>query len=98
MNISAYSAPVAFPAPASAVAPAARPAQAGVAAPAAPAPDASNSEPAAPVGSDPALWSVLTSEERDFFARQSAMGPVTYGPGRTHTASPPTGQRIDVRA
>ena len=36
----------------------------------------------APPGSDPALWSVLTSEERRFFARQAALGPITYGPHR----------------
>lgn len=55
---------------------------------------------AAPEGRDPALWSVLTPEERDFFLQQAALGPVTYGPG-SHTspsASAPVGQRLDVRA
>ncbi len=35
------------------------------------------SEP--PPGTDPALWSVLTGEERAFFARTAASGPLTYG-------------------
>jgi hypothetical protein len=35
---------------------------------------------AAPAGVDPALWSVLSSEERQFFSRVTAMGPLTYGP------------------
>jgi hypothetical protein len=33
----------------------------------------------APEGTDPALWSVLSSEERAFFAKAGAMGPLTYG-------------------
>ncbi len=33
----------------------------------------------APAGTDPELWSVLTSEERTFFAKSSASGPLTYG-------------------
>jgi hypothetical protein len=32
-----------------------------------------------PAGTDPALWSVLTGEERTFFARAAASGPLTYG-------------------
>jgi hypothetical protein len=32
-----------------------------------------------PAGTDPALWSVLTGEERAFFARTAASGPLTYG-------------------
>lgn len=32
-----------------------------------------------PAGTDPALWSVLSSEERAFFAKAGAMGPLTYG-------------------
>jgi hypothetical protein len=35
------------------------------------------SEP--PPGTDPALWSILSSEERGFFAKAGAMGPLTYG-------------------
>jgi hypothetical protein len=33
----------------------------------------------APPGTDPELWSVLSSEERAFFAKVGAMGPLTYG-------------------
>lgn len=33
----------------------------------------------APVGTDPELWSVLSAEERVFFAKLGAMGPLTYG-------------------
>lgn len=33
----------------------------------------------APAGTDPELWSVLTSEERTFFAKSTASGPLTYG-------------------
>jgi hypothetical protein len=54
-----------------------------------------------PAGSDPALWSILTSEERAFFARQAALGPIHYGPGQRGTApvsDGPLGGRIDVRA
>ena len=52
----------------------------------------------APEGTDPALWSVLTSEERAFFARARAMGPVTYGPGRGSALSgAPLGGRLDLR-
>ena len=32
-----------------------------------------------PPGTDPALWSVLSGEERAFFAKAGAMGPLTYG-------------------
>ena len=32
-----------------------------------------------PPGTDPALWSVLSAEERAFFAKAGAMGPLTYG-------------------
>jgi hypothetical protein len=52
----------------------------------------------APAGTDPALWSVLTSEERMFFAKFQTMGPLTYGP---RTPAPqqaiPRGGRLDVR-
>lgn len=52
----------------------------------------------APAGTDPMLWSVLTTEERSFFARARSMGQLTYGPGtRNHATSLPTGGRIDVR-
>ncbi len=33
----------------------------------------------APAGTDPALWGVLTSEERSFFAKSATSGPLTYG-------------------
>jgi hypothetical protein len=32
-----------------------------------------------PPGTDPALWSVLSGEERAFFAKAGATGPLTYG-------------------
>jgi hypothetical protein len=52
-----------------------------------------------PTGTDPALWSVLTSEERSFFARARSMGPLTYGPGSSGADLPGVslGGRIDVR-
>jgi hypothetical protein len=56
----------------------------------------------APAGTDPALWSVLTAEERNFFAKSSALGPLTYGRYKA-AMQPPTppaarGVRLDVRA
>ena len=87
-------APVVRPPASAPAAPASTPAAEVGRAPAAPAP-----AEAAPAGSDPALWAVLTSEERLFFARQAALGPITYGPQRTAPAADaPLGQRIDVRA
>jgi hypothetical protein len=63
---------------------------------------AANAVPAeAPPGTDPALWSVLTSEERGFFAKTAAMGPLTYGRIKavTHPAPPVArGVRLDIRA
>ncbi len=52
-----------------------------------------------PAGTDPALWSVLTSEERSFFSRARSMGPLTYGPGSSGADLPGVslGGRIDVR-
>ena len=55
----------------------------------------------APAGTDPSLWSVLTSEERAFFAKTAALGPLTYGriKAATQPAAPaPRGVRLDVRA
>jgi hypothetical protein len=47
---------------------------------AAPARPAQAAVPAeAPAGTDPALWSILSTEERAFFAKSGAMGPLTYG-------------------
>lgn len=62
-----------------------------------------NSVPAeAPAGTDPELWNVLTSEERNFFAKTSALGPLTYGryKAAVNPATPPAarGIRLDVRA
>lgn len=53
----------------------------------------------APSGVDADLWSILTSEERRFFARTRALGPLTYGPrqGSAPAAGPAPGGRIDVR-
>lgn len=52
-----------------------------------------------PQGTDPALWSVLTAEERSFFARARAMGPLSYGRGSDQSAMPGVrlGGRIDVK-
>jgi hypothetical protein len=55
----------------------------------------------APAGTDPSLWSVLTTEERNFFAKTAAMGPLTYGRIKAATAQTPPaarGVRLDVRA
>lgn len=63
---------------------------------------AGSSVPAeAPAGTDPSLWSVLTTEERNFFAKSAAMGPLTYGRIKAATNAPPPaarGVRLDVRA
>ena len=42
---------------------------------------------------------LLTAEEREFFAQQTALGPLTYGPrsARPAAAPGPLGQRIDVK-
>lgn len=55
----------------------------------------------APPGTDPSLWSVLTSDERAFFAKTAALGPLTYGRIKAATqpvAPAPRGVRLDVRA
>ncbi len=55
----------------------------------------------APAGTDPTLWSVLTNDERNFFAKTAALGPLTYGRIKAATnPAPPTarGIRLDVRA
>lgn len=69
------------------------------AAPVAPAVERQDALPVdAPGGTDPQLWSVLTSEERTFFARARAMGPLTYGPGAQRgPAGPARGGRVDIR-
>lgn len=56
----------------------------------------------APAGTDPSFWSVLTTEERNFFAKTANLGPLTYS--RFKAASDPQtppaarGVRLDVRA
>lgn len=84
------------------LAPSARPPAARPAAAPAPAPAPGAADPAMPAGSDPQLWSVLTSEERSFFLRQQQLGAVTYGPGARagsqQVADAPRGLRIDVTA
>lgn len=56
---------------------------------------------AAPTGTDPELWSVLTSEERTFFAKVGSMGPLTYGRTSSNAApsAPPSirGGRLDIK-
>ena len=63
----------------------------------------------APAGTDPALWSVLTGEERAFFAKAAATGPLTYSrisagvnalQGNVPPANPGVsrGARLDIRA
>jgi hypothetical protein len=55
-----------------------------------------------PAGTDPELWSVLTQDERAYFARLGAMGPLTYGrvlSGQLPPAAPAArGVRLDVKA
>ena len=53
----------------------------------------------APPGTDPDLWSVLTAEERRYFARAQAMGPLTYSPGRFGMAELglQRGGRVDIK-
>lgn len=52
-----------------------------------------------PAGTDPQLWSVLTTEERRFFAQARAMGPVTYGRSNLGLAELglQRGGRLDVK-
>ena len=64
--------------------------------PAAPAP---RTAPSTPAAQEASFWDLLTPEEHEFFAQQSALGPLSYGP---RSASPgakpgPLGQRIDVK-
>jgi type II secretory pathway pseudopilin PulG len=55
-----------------------------------------------PAGTDPALWNVLTTEERNFFAKTASLGPLTYSRFKEATTAqtPPAarGVRLDVRA
>lgn len=56
-----------------------------------------------PPGTDPELWKVLTGDERAFFAKLGAMGPLTYGrvlSGQlpvTPSAPAALGVRLDVK-
>ena len=54
-----------------------------------------------PAGTDPALWSILSAEERSYFAKSQATGPLTYGrkmAERAATAMPAVrGGRLDIR-
>jgi len=58
----------------------------------------------APEGTDPALWSVLTSDERAFFSRVVTSGPLTYSKMAAANTNRPAampsirGGRIDFRA
>lgn len=55
----------------------------------------------APPGTDPELWSVLSTEERAFFAKVGAMGPLTYGRVLSGQAATPShdmrGGRLNVK-
>ena len=70
--------------------------------PASAAPTATTLPAEPPPGTDPELWSVLTAEERAFFAKVGAMGPLTYGrvmsPPSPAQSPLPRGGRLDVRA
>lgn len=69
-------------------------AQAKVASPAVREAEALTSAP--PQGVDPSLWNVLTTEERAYFAKVRAMGPITYGPAQSANRPAMRGGRIDV--
>ena len=76
-------------------------AQRTIQAPNAPAPPLAAVPTQAPPGTDPELWNVLSSEERVFFAKLGAMGPLTYGRvlSQAQQASAPSarGGRLDVK-
>jgi hypothetical protein len=61
--------------------------------------DASGTQAAAVPSGEASLWEVLTPEEREFFAQQTALGPMRYGPRRGAEAplAAPLGRRLDVR-
>lgn len=68
----------------------------------APAPELNQTLPVEPPpGTDPELWSVLSAEERSFFARVGSMGPLTYGHLLNSARSDQPvmrGGRLDVKA
>jgi len=67
-----------------------------VAQPSAPAEETTSLRP--PKGTDPELWKVLTADERAFFAREDAMGPLSYGHRIASTPSlPARGGRLNLR-
>jgi hypothetical protein len=53
----------------------------------------------APPGTDPDLWSVLTAEERRYFAKAKTLGPVTYSPSTLGMAEIglQRGGRLDIK-
>jgi hypothetical protein len=59
----------------------------------------------APPGTDPELWSVLTADERAYFAKAGSSGPLTYGRTTAPRSTQPTrqspplarGGRLDVK-
>jgi hypothetical protein len=53
----------------------------------------------APPGTDPELWKILSAEERGYFAKLGAMGPLTYGRVVDAQRSVPSvrGGRLDVK-
>ncbi|CAN5910002.1 hypothetical protein BH11GEM2_BH11GEM2_09850 [soil metagenome] len=87
------------------VAPGAHPIDVGTQRPVLRAPAGAPGAPAlsaeAPAGTDPALWSILSAEERSYFAKSQAMGPLTYGrrmAERAATSVPAVrGGRLDIR-
>jgi hypothetical protein len=85
------------PVPTAPVAPPAVRHAAPAAQPRPPAAPAESASAAAPAGADPALWSVLTADERAFFAQ--GIKAVTYAGTDRGTPAPVArlGQRIDVR-
>lgn len=52
-------------------------------------------------GVDPRLWELLSADERAFYLRSAASGPLTYGPATKVRASSTQGRqvggRIDLR-
>jgi hypothetical protein len=67
-----------------------------------PSPPAANDLPVeAPAGTDPELWSILSAEERGYFAKVGAMGPLTYGRAfdqlRQQQVPAVRGGRLDVK-